>query len=237
MNPVLSDILQTKKSLNADGTGSIDIHSTISPEEGRMLSRLIAQRKPKVSLEVGLAFGVSALFICEALKSATPTPHHIVIDPAQYAPAYWHGVGLANLHRAGYREFVEFIEKPSQIALPELISAGRKIDFAFIDGEHTFDHVLVDFFFIDQLLTPGGIVVLDDASWPSIRSVARFIATNRNYKVVAQVGSDSDPKTKLPRNPTPQTLEFDKRLGLTGQCIAFEKTADDNRQCNHFVEF
>jgi len=211
MNPVLAEILQSRRSLSADGKGTVDVHSTISADEGRMLSNLIAQRKPKVSLEVGLAFGIYTLFICEALKQSTPNPQHIVIDPAQNAPAYWHGVGLANLERAGYRGFVEFIEKPSQIALPELVSAGRKIDFGFIDGEHTFDHVLVDFFFIDQLLNVGGIVVLDDAGWRSIRTVALFVGSNRSYKVVAHVGSDSDPKSKLSRDASPETLQSDKK--------------------------
>jgi hypothetical protein len=83
----------------------------------------------------------------------------------------------------------------------------------------------------------GGVVVLDDASWPSIRNVARFIASNRSYKVVGHVGSDADEKSRLRRDASRESVEADRRLGLNGQCIAFEKTADDNRQCDHFVEF
>ena len=102
------------------------------------------------------------------------------------------------------------------------------------DGVHA---RLVDFFFVDQLLNVGGVVVLDDASWPSIRNVARFIASNRSYKVVGNVGSDEDPRSRLSRDASAETVEADRRLDLTGQCIAFEKTAEDNRQCDHFVEF
>jgi predicted O-methyltransferase YrrM len=238
MNPVLAEILRTKQTLSHDGRSSIPVHSNISVEEGELLSRLIAERKPKVSLEVGLAFGISAMFICEVMKKAMPEPRHIVIDPAQHAEAYWHGVGLANLERAGYRDFVEFIEKPSQIALPELVAAGRKIDFAFIDGEHLFDHVLVDFFFIDQLLNVGGVVVFDDTGWPGIRRVARFVATNRNYKVIGHVGSDDSPRCQRLRDTaSPQSREADQRLGLQGECIAFEKQSDDSRKYDYFVEF
>jgi predicted O-methyltransferase YrrM len=237
MNPVLSEILRSRRALSPDGKRSIDVHSTISAAEGQMLSRLIAQRKPKISLEVGLAFGISALFICEALTDATAHPRHIVIDPAQNAPEYWSGVGLANLERAGYRGFVEFIEKPSQIALPELVAAGQKVDFAFIDGEHLFDHALVDFFFIDQLMNVGGVVVLDDASWPSLRRLARFIASNRNYKVVDHIGSDVVGKSRHLQHSTPQTWELDKRLGLEGECIALEKIANDSRRCDHYADF
>jgi|SRR6185312_3310778 len=237
MNPVLAEILRTRQSPAADGKGTVAVHSTISDEEGELLTRLIAERKPSVSLEIGLAFGVSALFICEAMSRSSARPHHIVIDPAQNAPEYWQGIGLANLRRAGYSGFVEFIEKPSQIALPELVAAGRKADFAFIDGEHTFDHVLVDFFFVDQMLNVGGVVVLDDAGWPSIRRVARFIAANRNYAVLGHAGSDQTEKSRRHRNDTPEAVEFDWRFGIQGECLAFEKKADDNRPFNHFVEF
>ena len=237
MNSVLADLLKTRRALSADGKSTIDVHSNISMDDGELLARLIAERKPKVSLEVGLAFGISALFICEALQQATPNPKHIVIDPAQHAQAYWHGVGLANLQRAGYRDFVEFIEKPSQIALPELITAGRKIDFAFIDGEHLFDHALVDFFFIDQLLNIGGVVVLDDTGWPSIRTLARFIATNRSYRVIAHVGTDDGPRNRLHRDQSAELKALDQRLGLAGECIAFEKLANDERDSKHFVAF
>jgi hypothetical protein len=58
------------------------------------------------------------------------------------------------------------------------------IDFAFIDGARTFDYALVDFFFIDKLLRPGGIVVLDDFSYPSIRSVCRYVLSNLRYKCI-----------------------------------------------------
>lgn len=237
MNPVLAEILRSKRTLSSDGTRSIDVHSNVSLEEGELLTRLISERKPKVSLEVGLAFGISALFICEAMKSATPNPRHIVVDPAQHAEEHWRGAGLANLERAGYREFVQFIEKPSQTALPELLSAGQKIDLAFVDGEHTFDHVLVDFFFIDRLLNVGGVVVFDDTGWPSIRTVARFVASNRNYKVIDHVGTDDDPRCNRLRTSPAWSPETDRHLGLQGECIAFEKLADDTRRWDHFVPF
>ena len=237
MNQVLAEILRTKRSLSGDGENTIDVHSGVSVEEGELLSRLIGERKPRVSLEVGLAFGISALFICEALKQHTQNPRHIVIDPAQHAAEHWQGAGLANLERAGYRPFVEFIEKPSQIALPELITAGTKIDFAFIDGEHTFDHALMDFFFIDKLMNVGGVVVFDDTGWPSLRKVARFVASNRSYKIIGHVGSDDGPKCRGLANRPPEARQADQRLGLAGECIAFEKQSDDSRRFDHFVDF
>lgn len=237
MNQVLSEILRTKRSLSRDGKSTIDVHSGISEEEGELLSRLIAERKPKVSLEVGLAFGISSLFICEALKQHAPHPRHIVIDPAQHAGEYWQGVGLANLERAGYLPFVEFIEKPSQIALPELNASGTKVDLAFVDGNHTFDYALLDFFFIDQLMNVGGVVVLDDTGWPSLRKLSRFIVLNRAYKVVGHVGSDDSPRCRGLVDRPAEAKQLDERIGLAGECMAFEKQSDDSRRFDHYVDF
>lgn len=237
MNQILAEMLRTKRTLSGDGKHTIEIHSNVSIEEGELLARLIAERKPKVSLEVGLAFGISSLFMCEALQRSVPNPRHIVIDPAQHSADYWQGAGLANLERAGFRQFVQFIEQPSQLAMPELIASGTKIDFAFVDGAHTFDHALLDFFLIDQLLNVGGVVVFDDTGWPSVRKVARFVASNRSYKIVDHVGSDEGPKCRGLHTRWPEELQADRQLGLEGECIAFEKLGDDSRHWDHFVDF
>src|SRR2546430_2562648 len=34
---------------------------------------------------------------------------------------------------------------------PKLLARNEKIDFAFLDGQHTFDYVLVDFFYVDKI--------------------------------------------------------------------------------------
>ena len=40
---------------------------------------------------------------------------------------------------------------------------NESLDFIFIDGWHTFDYTLVDFFYSDLLLKIGGIIIIDDA--------------------------------------------------------------------------
>ena len=79
---------------------------------------------------------------------------------------------------------IEFHDAPSYLALPSLVSQGVKVDFAFIDGWHTFDFASMDFFLCDLLLSPGGVVVIDDTNFPSVWKLCRFITTNRAYSVV-----------------------------------------------------
>src|SRR5262249_48938074 len=136
----------------------------ISEEEGYFIQELIRRARPELSLEVGCAYGISSLYICEALREVG-AKKHVIIDPNQHVPhggpfSGFEGVGLANLRRAGYGDLVDFHEVPSYQCLSRFTEEGLKCDFAFIDGAHTFDYVLVDFFLIDKLLKPGGIVVL-----------------------------------------------------------------------------
>ena len=234
MNPVLKQILETGYVKSANGQ-LVRLHSNIPPEEGEFLQKIIAELKPKVSLEVGLAFGISALFICDALAKVQAS-RHIIIEPDDWG-------GLNNLKEAGYGHLIELHNLPSFRALPRLEAEGRKIDFAFIDGMHTFDYVMLDFFYIDRLLRVGGVVVFDDANWESIRKVCRYILTNRSYSVFSSSQSDRSGRFSLKhrllfdapviskpfrRIAKPDILEPDFKLGL-GDCryIALLKERDD----------
>src|SRR3972149_5496395 len=145
MNHILSGILRTGCVKSPEGK-LINAHSSITREEGEFLQEIISEIKPEDSLEVGLAYGVSALFICDAIKK-TPGYRHIAIDPNQFGGSWgdrWDGIGINNLKEAGYADIIEFYNMPSHHVLPKLAAEGRKIDFAFIDGWHTFDHTLID---------------------------------------------------------------------------------------------
>jgi predicted O-methyltransferase YrrM len=242
MNPILREVLATRTVVRRDGS-TVPLDSAISRDEGEALDRLIRKYKPRVTLEVGLAHGVSAMFICDAL-AGVGGERHIVIDPGQHA---WEGLGLLNLERAGHASLVEYHNELSHRALPALHAAGRRIDFAFIDGWHTFDYVLVDFFYVDLLLKVGGVVVLDDAwSYPAVRKAARYIAAHRLYEPVDS-GTFASPSAKrrllqritsLLRLPPwraamahvvrPDVIEPDRQLGLAASnLLAFVKTGDD----------
>jgi predicted O-methyltransferase YrrM len=253
MNSVLSEILETGATKTANGSTTVEVHSSISSTEGQFLQKLVRQLDPNVSLEVGLAHGISALFICDALNPSKRT-QHIAIDPNQHGGPWgdsWDGIGIANLRRAGYGDIVRLIEAPSYRALAELEGSGQRVDFAFIDGWHTFDFTLVDFFFIDRMLNVGGVVAFDDAntSWPAVRKVCRFVKTNLAYSVLGVNGPDPEPSLKrrlserlLCRSPfrtllRPEIITPDGSIGLVGSCIAFQKKADDSRRWNHFVDF
>ena len=175
----------------------------------------------------------------------------IGMDPAQH-DATWRGGGLHNVQRAGFEDRYSFHEEPSQIVLPRLAAAGTRIQFAFIDGWHTFDHTLVDFFFIDRMLDVGGIIVMDDVGYPSIRRLCHFILSNREYISFDFVRYQSQTllRTRLKHaaqavlhplvrdNFTPDAaVRAQQRMIETVQLIALRKEADDHRSFDHFVAF
>jgi len=243
---LLQDILANGYVRTADGeVMALDSH--ITREIGEMLQRLIREIDARKTLEIGLAFGVSALFMCDALADRADAKH-VAIDPEQHGP-YWRGVGLHHLALAGLDRIVDFRELPSHLALPDLEREGFRCDLALVDGCHTFDYVMVDMFLVDRLLRPGGVMVVDDTEWPSVRQACRYFITNRGYSVIQCFGSQ--PKRRsiarhivsrvAQRWPAiglrlkPEWAVPDEDLGLVPRCrcVALRKTTGDDTR----VEF
>ena len=179
MNQVLREVLDSGRISDEHGQSYPITEISIPAAEGRYIQQLIREQKPKVTLEIGCAFGVSSLFICEALRDVGGTKH-IMIDTWPEASR----VATAHLDKAGFGGLYELHLRRSFEALPELLANGVKIDFALIDGMHTFDYVLVDFFLVDKILKPGGIVLMDDYPWPAIYKVCRYVAANLPYRFI-----------------------------------------------------
>src|SRR5579864_4702308 len=146
----------TKSLQGEDGASYSIMPAALPPERGRFLLEVCRAQRPIDTLEVGLAWGMSTLHIFQALaENGVAAPHHVLIDPFQ-SSAY-HNAALRMLRELGLERGIEFYPEPSGLVLPRLVGEGRQFDFAFIDGDHRFDGVFVDLFYLDQLLKPGGV--------------------------------------------------------------------------------
>ncbi len=154
MNPFLKEILSTNTTYDEDGN-TVQLHSSIHLEEVDFISELIKEHRLSRAVEVGCAMGMSSLAIADAIKDV-PGSSHFIIDPFQ--KSQWKNVGICNLKKAGLTNF-QLVEDFSEFALPALAREGIKVNFGFIDGWHTFDHTLIDFFYINRMLEIGGVVV------------------------------------------------------------------------------
>lgn len=152
------------------------LHSHITLAQSDFLRHFIRSRPELVrTLEIGCAYGVSALSICDELQERNGA-HHTIIDPAQMDA--WEGIGVGLLERAGIT-FFELIAQPSEIALPRLLGelGPGAFGFVFIDGWHTFDQVVLDLYYATRLLPVGGCVAIHDADWPAVSMAIAYFET------------------------------------------------------------
>lgn len=186
MNEIIEEIYQTGSVVGCSGKVH-KLHSAINQEEGEFLFSIINHDITiRNTLEVGCAYGLSSLYICEAARERLGVSHTI-IDPFQYI--WYDGVGVKNLEAAGI-DFFSLIEIKSEFALPKLLETNEgKFDFIFIDGWHTFDHTLLDLFYATRLLRVGGILAIDDINMQSVKRAVDFIKNFPCYEELGLVGN------------------------------------------------
>ena len=189
------------------GASSTAHRSGVTYDEGLACAAMVEHFKVSDALEIGLAYGHSALFTACAL------PAHgtlVAVDPAQAMgadeggwedkgaqvrtpplqpaptstswqspalialslhslpsashPHIAHGVPRTapspsvpsspqvvrdtKLPHGGHAKFTCLYEKDT-VALPRLVEQGKRIQFCFIDGLHTFDYTMLDAFYAD----------------------------------------------------------------------------------------
>lgn len=187
---------------------------SISPGEGEALRRWVLRENATRTIEVGLGFGLSALYLCDGLiRSGKPDARHVALDPFQASG--FANCGLQALRDAGVDALLEHHEKTSQIALPAFLEAGRRFDLAFVDGNHRFDAVFLDLFYLGRLLPKGGVVLLDDYDLPGVRRAVSFYLTNLGWRVEEVSPSDDAHRWVALRT----------------------STTEDARDFRHFVDF
>lgn len=246
-----------EKKLVYDKTGkSYPLHSGITKEEGAFISKTIKDYQLTSTIEIGCAYGISSLYICAA-SSEFDNSSHTIIDAFQ---SEWHNIGILNLERAGFTSF-ELIEQLSEIALPRLLEQNSKFDFGFIDGWHTFDHALMDFFYLNRMIDVGGVIVFHDVEMPSINKLIRYILNYESYEIIGRVRSPETKKTfnrrvkemflsapliilskLIPKKNiyelfSGKIILSDEKLKLDSTMIAIRKVKADKRDWRWFKDF
>jgi predicted O-methyltransferase YrrM len=186
------------------------MHATtrISREQGMWIYNLCRAMKPKATLEIGLAYGFSTIYFLAAIRE-NGAGFHTAVDPFQDSD--WHGVGSRKPERVGMSDHFRLIRELSVAALVHSADAGEIFDVIFVDGNHRFDDVLVDFTLSAELCPMGGYIILDDMWMSSIQRAAAFIRLNR--------------------------ADFAEIQTPVGNIAVFRRTSKDARLWNHFVEF
>lgn len=194
--------------------GDFEQVSLPDPDADVLRDWLIAERARAV-IEIGLAYGASALAVAEALVANGARDNaHVIIDPHQ---DQFDDAGWRALVAAGLSDLCSLERTRSQLALPRLATEGLVADAAFLDGSHIFHNVFVDLCYLRELVRPGGLVILDDCDWPAVATAARYFEVNADWQL-----QQDDRRTRLRayRLPSPRVeprFEDFKPFGLDPQ--------------------
>jgi predicted O-methyltransferase YrrM len=140
----------------------IKTHLTI--QEKRSLMSLSRNCSGNVYVEIGSYIGASACFIAAGMKKS-PGDKLYCIDT-------WQNEGMAEGKRDTFTEFKKNTSKYKDLIIPhrgesrELAKKfDRRIDFLFIDGDHSYEGVRADVNSWFPKLNPGALVLFHDVGW------------------------------------------------------------------------
>jgi predicted O-methyltransferase YrrM len=145
-----------------------------------LLRDVLLLEEADVVIEIGLAYGVSALAIAEALVARRRRGPNLIIDPFQQDQ--FHDAGWEAIERAGLADVCSLVRERSQLALPRLLDEGFVADAAFVDGSHIFHNVFVDLFYLREIVRPGGLIIVDDCEWPAVATAVRYFEVNTGWQ-------------------------------------------------------
>lgn len=203
MDQLVADIRAARSSLAAAGPprertpGDFERVSLPAADADVLTSVLRSEQVHSVA-EIGLAYGASALAVAEALATQSGSITHVIIDPFQ---DQFDNVGIELLADVGWDEKCDFLPEESQFALPRLVIEDTAVDAAFVDGSHHFHNVFVDLYFLQRLVSPGGLVVLDDCQWPSVATAADYFVSNLGWREADLPSSTRLTAFRLPDPP------------------------------------
>ena len=246
---VLKEIFEKGTMQSDEHGGTVMLCSHTPKEQGVFLQDIYEMIKPKRSLEVGFALGISTLFILEKCRDHHADEKcHIVIEPYT-----WGNTAMYNITKEGLEKYIDIRSDLSDRILTTMYLTNERIQFAYVDTTKVFDTVLQDFYFIDKIMDIGGVIIIDDANTGGINVVIRFMNTLPHYKIIGKFGREkSGKKFRLAQRlfetllwciPFKDkfmpfySLKTNRQLGLDYRCIAFKKINNDSRAWDFDIPF
>lgn len=154
--------------------GDVGLHfrwvtSTLG-RKGRLLSNIIRFSRTERGLELGTAYGMSTMFILEAMKANGVAGRVATLEAME--PQF--SIASEALKRQ-YGEMVSCHLGSTRDALPDLVRSLGQLDFLFHDAGHTREDYVSDFGAVEKALVPGSVVLFDDIQMqaPFMKAPAR----------------------------------------------------------------
>ena len=144
--------------------GDVGIHAGAASSfarKGRLLAEVVRIMRVDAALELGTAYGLSALFIDTALPESGRL---VTVERSQpqydVAGEVFGQSGSGRIEQAG---------GATSWVLPDLAKTIASAGFLFHDAEHSGKAYVEDFAAAEPLLAPGSVVLYDDIRWTDPR--------------------------------------------------------------------
>ncbi|MBI5863782.1 MAG: class I SAM-dependent methyltransferase [Planctomycetes bacterium] len=140
----------------------LDNPAQLRTPERLLIYTLVTAFKPRVALEIGSAEGGSALLTCAAMDD-NGFGRMVCVDPEfRFSDAVWERVKHRVTRVQGFSP--EALGEAARVVHPE------RFDFAFIDGDHTFEGVQRDIRGVLPLLADRALLLFHDSHHPPVRA-------------------------------------------------------------------
>jgi predicted O-methyltransferase YrrM len=191
----LTDVVEIR-----DWAADRGLHFTRSStfgSKGRLLFNVVRIMRCERCLELGTAYGMSALFILAALKKYAPSGSLATLELSKEIASI-----TSPILKQHYGDMVSCHVGDTRTGLCKLAQSLGKIDFLFHDSGHSRDDYVNDFNNVVDHLAPGAVVLFDDINWADTRLCGGDTDTYGGWTAVA-----SHPRVR-------QAVEVDDSLGL-----------------------
>jgi len=127
-----------------------------SPKLCKTLYRITAHLKPSNMIELGTSLGLSTMY------QAAGNPEGVIttIEGCHATAA----VAAANIERSGIRN-INLLTGAFDALLPQLLERTKRVDYVYIDGNHTYDATIRYFKMIKPYVNKKTLIVFDDINW------------------------------------------------------------------------
>lgn len=132
-------------------------HSSLKPKKfGQLLFRIIAHYQPSVLLELGTSLGITTSYLASAKADAKVVTMEGAKEVAATARTNF---GKLSLHN------IELVEGNFDETLPATIEKLKRIDFAFVDGNHRYEPTVRYYHSLLPAMHEHSILIFDDIHW------------------------------------------------------------------------
>ena len=122
----------------------------------QLLFRMIDYYGPAKIMELGTSLGITTAYLASANTNAKVTTFEGSATIAQIARQNHGSLGLAN---------ISLLEGNFDDQLPKWLAHNKKVDFAFIDGNHAYKPTIAYFEALLDVVEDHTILVFDDIHW------------------------------------------------------------------------